>query len=146
MLGWEDPLAHQDPQDSQDLLDSLELVEQRDLKVCVQPAQGGRSWVWKAVFWPSVSGRQRVTGQLCMGKSSLLATCRHQLLEMSRGMAGKGGALTNGCSRRVKLERAAGRVSMEGTCVKGDFTSLCAVFPCVSGFSYVLYCPWSIST
>lgn len=67
--------------------------------------------------------------------------------EQRNGWKGRGSHLvwvTNGCSRRVKLERAAGRVSMEGTCVKGDFTSLCAVFPCVSSFSYVLYCPWSI--
>lgn len=40
--------------------------------------------------------------------------------EQRNGWKGRGSHLvwvTNGCSRRVKLERAAGRVSMEGTCV-----------------------------
>lgn len=72
MLGREEPLAHQDPQDSQDLLGSLELVGQQDLKVHLQSAYGGRSWVRKVMFWPSVSGRPAVPGEelpSCAGSS-----------------------------------------------------------------------------
>lgn len=65
MLGWEEPLAHQDPQDSQDLLDSLELVEQQDLKVNVQPAHGGRSWVRKEQsFGQAVPGEEFPLGSV----------------------------------------------------------------------------------
>lgn len=71
------------------------------------------------------SEKSRVLGKLCLGKSSLLAVS--QLLGMSRGMAGKGGALT---WFESLMERAVGRVS-----VKENFTALATVLPCVPGFS-----------
>lgn len=75
------------------------------------------------------SEKSRVLGKLCLGKSSLLAVS--QLLGMSRGMAGKGGALTWFGSL---MERAVGRVS-----VKENFTALPTVLPCVPGFSWIVF-------
>lgn len=141
MLGWEESLGHQDLQGSQDLLDSLELVEQRDLKVYVEPAHGGRYWVRKPVFRPSISqqtGSTLVWASCAWEISSFLGnvsagtSCTRN--EQRSGWKGRGFHLiwiTNGCSLRVKLVRAVRKVSMKGACVKEDFTGcvpLCVRF------------------
>lgn len=74
--------------------------------------------------WKQKLGQKsRVLAKLCLGKISLLAM--FQLLGMSRGMAGKGGALT---WFESLMEKAEGRVS-----VKENFTALPSVLPCVPG-------------
>lgn len=50
---------------------------------------------------------------------------------MSRGRVGKGGAFTWFESLIGVLQRAVGRVSVKGTCVKEAFTALCTVLPWV---------------
>lgn len=132
MLGWEESLGHQDLQGSQDLSDSLELVEQQDLKVYPEPAHGGRNWVRKPVFQPSISqqaGSTPMCGPAVRGKSAhflaILVQTPAARNEQRSGWKGRGShsiCIGVGCSLMVKLLRTVRRVSMKGACVKEDFT------------------------
>lgn len=133
MLGREESLGHQDLQGSQGLLDSLELVEQQDLRVYLEPANGGEKLGQKTRVLAKCMSRQAGSALMCgpavRGKPApflaMLVQAPAARNEQRSGWKGGGSHviwITDGCLLRVKPTGAVGRVSMKGACVKEHFT------------------------